>query len=294
MKPAPFALERPRSLADLLAALGRDAGITKIMAGGQSLGPMLNLRLLQPDRVIDVSGAAELRVAHVEAGELVLGACVTHADIEDGRVPDVTGGAMARVASAIAYRAVRNRGTVGGSLAHADPAADWLSSLTCLGASVELASASGRRVVPLERFCTGALAVALEPGEIVVAVRVPAKAGSARWGYAKHCRKAGEFAHAIGAVLLDPAGGTGRVVVGAVDAAPIVIADARPLFGGRIGSDAAARFDRAAASAWLADAGLADAVDRHLHVAVLAQAVAATSAEPAPVLGPEPAFATAA
>ena len=116
MKPARFALERPRDLASALAAIAGADRTTKIMAGGQSLGPMLNLRLVEPDRVIDISAVPELRRIDREGGSLVIGACVTHADIEDGRVPDVANGMMARVAAGIAYRAVRNRGTIGGAL----------------------------------------------------------------------------------------------------------------------------------------------------------------------------------
>jgi carbon-monoxide dehydrogenase medium subunit len=209
-----------------------------------------------------------------DGGTLVIGACVTHADIEDGRVPDVTGGAMARVASAIAYRAVRNRGTIGGSLAHADPAADWVSALSCLAAEVELASREGRRRMPMGGFLVGALEVALGRGEMLVAVHVPAVAPTARWGYVKHCWKAGEFAHAIGAVLLDPTTGSGRAVIGAVEAPPLVIPDVSVLFGGRIGPDFARRFDRSAADAALLQAGMTDAVDRHVHVTVLERAVA--------------------
>lgn len=274
MKPARFAYARPRDLAAALDLVAGDNGVMKVVAGGQSIGPMLNLRLVEPDLLVDISGVAELRQAGQDGGGLVLGACVTHADIEDGRVPDVTAGAMARVASVIAYRAVRNRGTIGGSLAHADPAADWMSALSALGAEVELASRAGRRRLDLAAFVVGALDVALRPGELLVAVRVPAVAPGSRWGYAKHCRKAGEFAHAIGCVLLDPASGRGRAVIGAVEAAPVVVADARPLFGGRIGTDFASRFDPVAADAALVAAGMADAVDRHVHVTVLGRAVA--------------------
>ena len=128
MKPAPFAYDRPRDLSSALAMLaGGDAG-AKIMAGGQSLGPMLNLRLASPERIVDITAIEELKQADIGGDELVLGACVTHADIEDDRVADVTGGAMRAVAANIAYRAVRNRGTIGGSLSHADPSADWLSA----------------------------------------------------------------------------------------------------------------------------------------------------------------------
>jgi carbon-monoxide dehydrogenase medium subunit len=273
MKPARFAYARPRDLDAALDLIAREQGLIKVIAGGQSIGPMLNLRLVEPDLVVDIAGIAELRQAALDGDSLVLGACVTHADIEDGRVPDVTGGAMARVASAIAYRAIRNRGTVGGSLVHADPAADWVTALLAFGAEVELASRDGRHRLPLADFVVGALDVALRPGELLVAVRVPAMPENARWGYVKHCRKVGEFAHAIGCVLLDPVSGQGRAVIGAVEAPPVVISDARVLFGGRIGADFLQRFDSAVADAALIDAGMANATDRHVHVTVLRRAV---------------------
>jgi aerobic carbon-monoxide dehydrogenase medium subunit len=282
VKPAPFAYERPRDLPALLDRLAEAEGSVKLIAGGQSLGPMLNLRLVEPDLILDITGVAELRRAGVEDGALVLGACVTHADIEDGRVPDVTGGALRRVAAAIAYRPVRNRGTVGGSLVHADPAADWVTALTALKAEVEIAGPSGRRRLPVERFVTGALDVALEAGEVLVAVRVPPVPTGAAWGYVKHCSKVGEFAHAIGAVLIEADAGRGRAVIGAVEGPPVLFPDARALFGGRIGRDFAERFDRAAADAALVTAGMADAVERHVHVTVLARAVA-QAAGPAPM-----------
>ncbi len=102
MKPARFAMERPRDLAAALAMIAGADGTTKIIAGGQSLGPMLNLRLIESDRVIDISAVPELRRIDRADGALVIGACVTHADIEDGRVPDVANGMMARVAAGIA------------------------------------------------------------------------------------------------------------------------------------------------------------------------------------------------
>ena len=105
---------------------------------------MLNLRLVEPQLIVDITGLAELKQVERRGDELVLGACVTHADIEDGRIPDVTRGAMQGVAGNIAYRAVRNRGTVGGSLSHADPAADWVSALSALGAKLTLRSLVGR------------------------------------------------------------------------------------------------------------------------------------------------------
>ncbi|MDR6658456.1 carbon-monoxide dehydrogenase medium subunit [Tardiphaga robiniae] len=277
MKPAPFAYERPRDVASALAAMAGD-GVIKIMAGGQSLGPMLNLRLVAPDTIVDITGLAELKHVEVAGDELVIGACVTHADIEDGRIPDVTRGAMQRVASAIAYRAVRNRGTVGGSLSHADPSADWVSTFAALGATLSLRSASGARRVAMKDFLLGALESVLQPGEMLEAVRVPAMSRSARWGYVKSCRKTGEFAHAIGAVLIDPEAGRARVVIGAVEAAPIIVDNAEELFGGRITNDFKSRFDARVADTLLSKAGMSDAADRHIHVTILRRAVAEAAA----------------
>jgi carbon-monoxide dehydrogenase medium subunit len=273
MKPAPFNYERPRDLASALSAMAGADGVLKIMAGGQSLGPMLNLRLVAPDTILDITGLAELKVAEVSGSELVIGACVTHADIEDGRVPDVTRGAMQRVASAIAYRAVRNRGTVGGSLSHADPSADWISSLMALGATLSLRDAKGVRRVGMKDFILGALENAARPDELLETVHIPIMPASARWGYVKTCRKTGEFAHAIGAILIDPEASTARIVIGAVDAAPIVVEEAAELFGGRICGDFGQRFDARVADRLLASSGVASAVDRHIHVTVLRKAV---------------------
>ena len=217
MKAAPFAYERPSDLNIVTALMAEAKDTAKIIAGGQSLGPMLNLRLVQPDLVIDIAGLSELKQADRSGDELVIGACVTHGDIEDGRIPDVTRGAMQRVAAAIAYRAVRNRGTIGGSLSHADPAADWVSALPALGAKVRLRTTSGVRDLAIEDFITGALESALRTGEIVESVRVPVTRASARWGYVKACRKPGEFAHAIAAVLIDPEAAEARVVIGAIE-----------------------------------------------------------------------------
>jgi carbon-monoxide dehydrogenase medium subunit len=273
MKAAAFAYQRPSDLNAAFGLMAGTGGVTKIIAGGQSLGPMLNLRLVEPDMIVDISGLAELKQAERSGDELVIGACVTHGDIEDGRIPDVTRGAMQRVARDIAYRAVRNRGTIGGSLSHADPAADWVTALSALGAKVALRSLDGGRQLAIGDFITGALESALRPGEIVEAVRVPAMAASARWGYVKACRKKGEFAHAIAAVLIDPEAATARAVIGALDAVPIVLGDAAALFGGRITGDFKRQFDARVADTILTKAGITDATDRHIHVAVLRRAI---------------------
>jgi carbon-monoxide dehydrogenase medium subunit len=273
MKAAPFAYERPSSLDAAIALMAEAKGTAKLMAGGQSLGPMLNLRLVQPDLIIDIAGLDELKHAERRGDELVIGACVTHGDIEDGRIPDVTRQAMQRVASGIAYRAVRNRGTIGGSLSHADPAADWVSALPALGAKIRLRGPAGYRDVAAENFMTGALESALQEHELVESVRVPVMRASARWGYVKACRKPGEFAHAIAAVLIDPEAAMARAVIGAIEAPPIVLTDASPLFGGKITGNFKREFVPSAADNLLVKAGIADAADRHIHIAILRRAI---------------------
>jgi carbon-monoxide dehydrogenase medium subunit len=277
MKPAPFAYQRPSDLNAVLALMAESDGITKIIAGGQSLGPMLNLRLVEPDLLIDIAGLSELKQAERDGDVLMIGACITHADIEDGRIPDVTRGAMQRVASSIAYRAVRNRGTIGGSLSHADPAADWLCALSALGATVTLLSLAGVRHVAVAEFVTGALETAMQSGEIVEAVHVPMMAPSARFGYVKSCRKTGEFADAMSAVLIDPEAETVRVVIGALQTAPMILPEPAELFGGRLTGEFSREFDPRVADAILVRAGISNPADRHIHVTVLRRAIAEAS-----------------
>ncbi|GLH77216.1 carbon monoxide dehydrogenase [Bradyrhizobium sp. SSBR45G] len=272
MKAASFAYGRPNSMSDALALLADADGEIRIMAGGQSLGPMLNLRLVQPPRIVDIAGLAELRSVERDGEALVIGACVTHADIEDGRIPDVTQGVLPRIARGIAYRAVRNRGTIGGSLGHADPAADWVTTLAALGASVQLTSSAGRRDLAVTEFIQGALQTALRPGELVTAIRLPSLSPAARFGYAKACRKPGEFAHAMAAVLIEPDTARSRIVIGAIDTTPIVIDDSS-LFGGAI-TEFRQSFDRDLADRLLMQAGVTDPAARHIHVSVLARAIA--------------------
>ncbi len=218
MKPAAFTLEQPPS-----AALLMQAAEGRIMAGGQSLGPMLNFRIAQPSHVVSIGSIPEFVAVEDTPDAVIIGACVTHAAIADERVPDIGKGILPTIAQGIAYRAVRNRGTIGGSLCHADPAADWLCTLTALGAAVLTLRADGGRAIPLSRFVTAPFQTVLQAGEIVQAVRIPKVSSDARWGYYKACRKPGEFAHAMTAVLLDPARNIRRAVIGAVGGAPIIL-----------------------------------------------------------------------
>jgi carbon-monoxide dehydrogenase medium subunit len=222
MKAVAFAYARPTTVVAASRLLMEDPG-AKVLAGGQTLGPMLNLRLVQPTLLIDITRIADLARVEETRDAVVLGSCVTHAAIEDGHVPDPTVGILARVAHGIASRAVRTRGTIGGSIAHADPVADWLSCLTALGADVLISSVGGRREMPLRRFVSGAMTTSLQAHEIVDAIRIPKLRQAARVGYAKICRKTGEFAEAIGVAVHDPERNELRLVAGTSESAPIVI-----------------------------------------------------------------------
>ena len=271
MKPVRFDYARPADLLTAIALGGRDDAVVKFIAGGQSLGPMLNLRLVQPDLLVDLTAIAELKRVEQTADKLILGSCVTHADIEDGRVPDVTGGAMRSVAAGIAYRAVRNRGTVGGSLVHADPSADWISALACLGAQAVVRGARRERRVAVELLMTGVFECSLAGGELLTGVEIPHFSPRARWGYYKQCRKTGELAHAIGAYLHDPDRLLCRAVIGATGSRPIVFTDATALFGSGAPGSA---INRGAVERAMTAHGMTDPIDQQIHFACLRRAVA--------------------
>lgn len=224
MKPVAFDYARPERIDEAVALLAANPE-AKILAGGQTLGPMLNLRLAQPTLLIDITRIGELAAVTEVADAIMIGATVTHAAIEDGRIADPTGGFLARVAAGIAYRAVRSRGTIGGSLAHADPAADWLSCLSALGAEVLVRGAQGARSLALSGFMRGAMETELAHDELVLGIRVPKFSSRARFGYHKICRKTGEFAEAIGVVVDDPDRDLFRLVASTATGAPIVLED---------------------------------------------------------------------
>ncbi len=229
MKPVDFDYVKPTTLAAAVDLLAQGNGSVKAVAGAQSLGPMLNLRLVQPELLVDVTAIPELLGTREEAERIVIGAGVTHARLEDGDTSERTQAVLAQIASGIAYRAVRNRGTIGGSLAHADPAADWLVCTTALGAELLLVGTAGQRTVSAAEFVVGGFETMLAPDELIVEVRVPRLSAGSRWGYYKLCRKRGEFADASAAVLVDDARGFYRCVIGATSGRPIVLDDSRPL-----------------------------------------------------------------
>lgn len=224
MKAAEFDYVRPRDVGEAIASLAAAHGAAKLLAGGQSLGPMLNLRLARPGLLVDVARLAELKGIVDRGDAWRIGAAVTHAEIEDsaGRMSGAE--ILCRVAGGIAYRAVRNRGTIGGSLAHADPAADWPLALAALGAEIEICGADGARRCPADELMKGAFSTVLAEAEIIVAVHVPKLGRAARCGYYKYCRKTGEFPEASAACVFDAERRVARAYVGALAGAPAAVA----------------------------------------------------------------------
>lgn len=278
MKAAHFEYHRPASLAEALGLLKDAAGTAKVIAGGQSLGPMLNLRLARPAQLVDIGRLDELRRVARDGDHIRIGAAVTHAEIEDGVHELLRDTPMQWVARGIAYRSVRNRGTIGGSLSHADPAADWVLVAVALGAELELARADGTRRIAMDDFMIGAYTTVLGEDEIVSAVCVPATLATLHWGYHKSCRKVGEFAEASCAAMFDPARKQARVAIGALDGAPRNLPEVAAQTARSGSIPARARLLEAVAAA----APDKDAVDRQLLAVAIERALKKTlTAEPA-------------
>jgi carbon-monoxide dehydrogenase medium subunit len=207
MYPARFRYEAPKTLAaalDLLRAYGDDA---KVLAGGQSLIPMMKLRFATPELLVDVNGLPDLGHHEVHDGALEVGALCRHVDLEYSQSLELWP-LVSSTAPLIADPIVRNRGTLVGSVCHADPQGDWASVLLALGGSVVAASPRGRREIPMTDFVTGPFQNALLPGEIAVAVRLPAPTGTPYGRYLKLERRVGDFATVGVAVALETAGST--------------------------------------------------------------------------------------
>lgn len=270
MKAASFDYQRPQTLQEAVRMLADAGGSAKVMGGGQSLGPMLNLRLTRPKQVVDVSALSELRQVTEDGDMIRVGASVTHAEIEDGVHSPLRGSLLQRVASGIAYRAIRTRGTIGGSLAHADPAADWVLVAAVLAAQVEIVSLSGTRRVAMDQFMLGAYTTALADGEVLSAVWLPKIETGARWGYFKLCRKTGEFAEASCAAVFDPRRKLARIAIGALDGAP----QALPALAAWVASTGQLPAREMIDEAVAASAPTCDSIDRKLLVAAVQRCLA--------------------
>jgi carbon-monoxide dehydrogenase medium subunit len=198
-------------------------GNAKYMAGGQSLMPMMSLRLIFSEEVIDISQLPDLKKCFATKQRFFIGAGVTHAMIEDGKIEDPAHGYLQHVAQGIAYRGVRNKGTIGGSIVNADPAADWPTALLALGASVIIKTPSEEIETPIGEFQCGLMQTSLKETDLVKGVFVPLLSKEAKWSYVKFCHKVGEFAHSIAAIVIDPELRIFNVVLGAAGDKPVLL-----------------------------------------------------------------------
>jgi len=211
VKPAPFAYDAPRELGEALELLVRDDEDVKVLAGGQSLVPLLNFRLARPDRLVDLNGVESLAYLRVEDGALRIGALARHADLE--RSEEVASGwpLLAEAVRHVGHPQIRARGTVCGSVAHADPAAELPVALCVLDARFHARSVRGSRVLGADELFLGFLTTSLEPDELLVEIEVPAPPAGSGTGFAEHARTHGDFALGGAAALVT--GGEARLAL---------------------------------------------------------------------------------
>lgn len=214
MIPASFEYETASSVSHALSLLAGHGEDAKLIAGGHSLLPMMKLRLAQPAVLVDIARVPELSGIRVSGSELVIGATTRHADIASSDLVRAEAPILAYAASQVGDPQIRHRGTIGGSIAHADPSADLPMALTALDGSLEITGQSGVRTVPVSEFFEGFFETALAPDELLTAIRVP-RTGSATWGYQKFVRRANDWA-IVGAAAVD-----GRVALASMGAKPL-------------------------------------------------------------------------
>lgn len=202
VKPPRFDYCAPRTLDDALRVLGDGGREARVLAGGQSLMPMLNYRLLNPAVLVDINRIETLNHLEVGTDSLTVGALVRHADLLRNADVCKDWPLLAEATTQVAHPAIRNRGTVCGSVSHNDPAAEHPSVLVTLGGTVVIAGRAGRRELPAEEFFTGMLSTALEPGEMVVALRYPRAPAGTSAAFIEFARRLGDFAIAGVAAML--------------------------------------------------------------------------------------------
>jgi aerobic carbon-monoxide dehydrogenase medium subunit len=222
-RPAEFTYHRPTSLDEAIDLLSRD-GDTRPLAGGHSLLPMMKLRLAEPQTIVDIGRIPGLDGIGQEGHALRIGALATHASVAASEEVRSQCPVLAVTAEGIGDRQVRNRGTIGGSLAHADPGADYPTVITALGATIVAQGPGGEREIAADDFFTGVFTTALEQGELVTAVRVPAMGDGAGAAYEKHRHPASGYAVAGVAALVKVENGKcaeARIAVGGVTGTPV-------------------------------------------------------------------------
>ena len=223
MKPARFDYARPETLAAALAALAEHGAEAAVLAGGQSLMPMLNLRMARPGLLLDINRIPSLEGISLEAGTLAIGARARHADVLASPLVRQAAPMLTEALHHVAHPAIRNRGTIGGSIALADPAAEMPACMVALGASLVAASARGERRIAAEAFFRGVYATALEPDELLLRVEIPAIAPGWTQGFTEVSRRHGDYAMAGLALALRREGGRvteARIVLCGIEPAP--------------------------------------------------------------------------
>jgi carbon-monoxide dehydrogenase medium subunit len=202
MKPPPFDYERPVDTDGALASLASHGGRAKVLAGGQSLLAMLNLRLLSPERLIDVSRLDELKYVRMAGNELRIGALTTHNTVLKSADVATYCPIMVEAYRHVSHHAVRNRGTIGGSLCHNDPAAEMPLVVNLLGASLVARSKNRERVIPADQFFRGNFETALKDDELLIEIRVPIPANGHGWSFQEVSQRKGDFALVAAAAML--------------------------------------------------------------------------------------------
>ncbi len=202
MKPPPFEYSDPHSLGEALGLLAEHGEDAKVLAGGQSLVPLLNFRLARPERLVDINGVSELDYIRLEDGVLRIGAMTRHATLERSVEVAATVPLLVEAARQVGHVQIRNRGTVGGSVAHADPAAELPVAFTALDAHFHLRSARAARVVSAQELFVTHLTTALEPDEMVTEIAVPVPAAGTGSALVEFARRHGDFALGGAAVLV--------------------------------------------------------------------------------------------
>ena len=212
MKPPRFEYRAPASVEEALPLLGSDS---TVLAGGQSLLPLLNLRLAVPEVVVDINGIAELDYIRAHDGPLRIGAMTRQVVLERSELVRRRWPLLGKAVRLVGHHQIRSRGTVGGSVAHADPAAELPVALTALGARFHLLSPGGARVLGASELFLGPLYTAREPDELLVEIEVPEQPEGADSGFAEYARTHGDFATAGAAAVVGPGGHAGIALLGA-------------------------------------------------------------------------------
>jgi CO/xanthine dehydrogenase FAD-binding subunit len=245
MKPPSFLYACPRALDEALALLSEHGEAAKLLAGGQSLVPMMNLRLAEPRVLIDLNRLSELSYIRREGATLRVGAMTRHRDLEISAEVPLAEPLLVRAASEIGHLAIRNRGTIGGSVAHADPAAEWPLVAVALDARLLLRSAAGERTIAAREFFVGPLTTALGPTEMLTEVAFPVAPPASGFGFSELCRRPGDFAIVAVAcrVARDGSGvcRSSTLAVGGAHGTPIHVAEVEGILGGSRGDADALR-----------------------------------------------------